>query len=189
MKKLLILLLTFSFNSSFAQMRDMEMGQTTASIVRPKFVSYPQDYKDIKTTKAVIAPDTTKHVAYFSPSISWTPGAPVSYSFEAGSWGLASNTSYGATFDVVPYDGKVDYWLGAKLYYTLHSEPTLSYFLYIAPKTNINRREGLLEFGFNPNYTLSKHLLLGVTLGEQVYAGGNNTVFGSLGLVYLFSKN
>jgi hypothetical protein len=136
------------------------------------------------------AQDTPKprHVPYASVSGNYSPGYKVSYSAEAGSWGTTSNTSYGGTFDVVPNsDGSVGYWVGAKLYYTVHAEERLCYMVYVAPKGRLDQKQGLLEYGFNPNYTLSPRTLLSVTLGQQVYASSAST-FGSLGVIYFLRK-
>lgn len=131
--------------------------------------------------------DSTKHVLFASPTLSWSPGYPVAYSLEGGIWGVNSNTSYSATLDVVPSGGSVDYVVGAKLYYTVHNEALLSYMIYVSPKYDLTTGDALLEYGFNPNYTITQKVLLSITLGQQATVSGTAT-FGCAGIIYLFQK-
>lgn len=130
-----------------------------------------------------------KHEAYISPSTSWSPNNNLSYSVEAGTWGIVSNTSFGVTFDAVPNAGKFNYYLGGKAYYTVHNEDKLCYMVYVAPKFNVNdQKDQIIEFGFNPNYTLSKSVLFGVTLGNQVNTNSQWNWFIGGGFVFLLKK-
>ena len=63
------------------------------------------------------------------------------------------------------------YWLGVKVYGTIYQTKSSSYMIYIAPKTNITN--GLVEIGFNPNYEINKHMLMSVSLSDQIYNDGN----------------
>jgi len=131
-----------------------------------------------------------KHAAYISVGSNYSPKTQNSYSVEAGTWGIASNTTFGMTYDFVPGDYNIirngapdvlkNYtaqWLGAKAYWTTHSEEKLCYMVYIAPKICVNSHEGmdreLIEFAFNPYYTLHKNVLFGLAIGNQYY-GSNN---------------
>ena len=130
--------------------------------------------------------DSTRHVPFASVSSNYTPGLPLSFGAEAGIWGTKANTSYAATFDVMP-NGRSEtaYYLGAKLYYTVFNSEKLQYMVYVSPKARLNAKEGMLEYAFNPYYTLCPNALLGVAVGQQVTRTGTNT-FGGLSLVYLF---
>ena len=59
----------------------------------------------------------------------------------------------------------------------------------MAPKYNLNTDKTLLEFGFNPYYSLTNDVLLGVTIGNQVCENSPLNLFGSVGFVYLLPKN
>ncbi len=133
----------------------------------------------------------SKHRMFVYAGANYTPHNVLSYSGEAGVWGMTSNTSFSATFDAVPtgIGDKITPWVGAKAYWTVHSENKLCYMLYLAPKTSVdNTNQQCLEYGFNPNYTLSKDLLLAVTLGQQYYFKSTTTTFGSIGLILLLNK-
>ena len=131
-----------------------------------------------------------KHQAFVYIGMNYAGPATASYSVETGSWGMSSNTSFSVVADVVPHGIKeqTTQWLGIKAYYTFHSEDKLCYMFYIAPKKSLNSTTELIEFGFNPNYTLSKNILLGIILGNQSFTGNEMNVFMSAGLVFLFNK-
>jgi len=136
--------------------------------------------------------DTTQpaHRAFIYAGTNFAPHSNLSYSAEIGTWGMTSNTSFSATFDVVPVNGVLHDWIGAKTYYTVHSEAKLCYMVYVAPKYALDgSKDQLIEFGFNPNYTLNKNFLLGITLGDQAYAGSPWNLFVSAGIVFLIPKN
>jgi hypothetical protein len=149
-----------------------------------------------------------RHSPYISAGMNWAPKSANSASFEAGTWGMSANTSFGVTYDFVPtsftyangasvnigqYTAQ---WLGVKAYWTVHSEDKLCYMLYMSPKVcvhNMKNEDGsyssskeLLEFGFNPNYTITKNILLGVTVGNQ-YLGSDSplNLFASGGFIFL----
>ena len=136
-----------------------------------------------------------KHVPYFSVGMNYSPKSTNSVSVEGGTWGMTANTSFGATCDIVPRNDSGhtnQVWLGAKAYYTTHTEAKLCYMWYLAPKICVNSRKGenkeLLEFGINPYYTLNKNVLAGFTLGNQ-YLGSDNpwNMFISGGFTFLFT--
>ena len=135
-----------------------------------------------------------KHAPYFSIGANFSPKSPNSLSIEGGTWGISSNTSFGSTCDMVPRNdknGTYQVWVGAKAYYTTHSEAKLCYMYYIAPKVCVNNKEGeskeLIEFGFNPYYTLNKNILFGMAVGNQ-YLGSDSpwNMFLSGGFTFLF---
>lgn len=43
----------------------------------------------------------------------------------------------------------------------------------------------VIEFGVNPNYIVSKDLLVAVTIGNQVIKNSQLNMFASLGMIYL----
>lgn len=139
--------------------------------------------------------DTTqpKHQAFVYAGTNFAPNQKETYSFEFGAWGMSSNTSFSATYDVEPIAGKAIMWVGAKAYWTVHSESKLCYMFYLAPKHCITGGQGtstdLIEFGFNPNYTLSKNILFGITVGDQAFYNSQWNLFGSAGFVFLFDKH
>lgn len=134
---------------------------------------------------------TNKHSPFASYGMGWTPNSDISYSAEVGTWGTKSPTSFSATFDIsrntLEYQ-TVSKWIGAKAYYTVLEKNRITYMVYIKQAIQIdNVKKTLLEFGFNPNYTLRKDLLLGVTVGNQAISGSQWNLFSSLGFVYLFN--
>jgi hypothetical protein len=130
-----------------------------------------------------------KHRAFLGLGANYMPGYNLSYSAEVGAWGMSAPTSFSAVFDMVPVDGDITYYAGAKLYFTTYSTDKICYMVYLAPKVNLNDiKQGIFEFGFNPNYTLHKNWLFGVTIGNQVYEGSNWNLFSSAGFIYLFPK-
>lgn len=136
------------------------------------------------------APATPKHRAFIYAGTNWAPGYQLSYSAEVGTWGMSSNASFSATYDAVPSGNTITSYVGAKAYYTVHSEQKLCYMVYIAPKVALNsEKTQLVEYGFNPNYTLTNDLLLAVTLGNQAYNASPWNPFVSGGIIYLFRKN
>lgn len=134
--------------------------------------------------------ESPKHRPFVYGGLGWTPSQDLSYSVEAGTWGITSPTSFSATFDAtrnVSAPSKLDYWVGAKAYYTVYSVPTICYMVYVAPKMKLDgSNTTLIEYGFNPNYTLNDDLLLGVTLGNQSLAGSPMNMFVSAGFIYMF---
>lgn len=144
----------------------------------------------ISTASNAQTKETPKHRAFVSASGNWQPGYNPSYSFEAGSWGMTSPTTYSAVVDVVPNyfnGGQTKVFVGAKAYWTIGAPGKMCYMFYVAPKVQADSlKNGLIEFGFNPYYTLSNDLLLGVAVGNQTYDSSPWNIFGSLGIVYLF---
>jgi hypothetical protein len=155
---------------------------------------------------AMAQTDTTspKHVGYFSAGLNYSPKSQNSISVEGGVWGISSNTTFGATYDFVPgnyvinkgKDTLINYWaqwVGVKAYWTTHSESKLCYMVYVAPKICINAKEGmnheLIEFGFNPYYSINKYILFGVCIGDQ-YIGSDSpwNIFINGGFTFLFFK-
>ena len=135
--------------------------------------------------------ETPLHQAFVYVGTNFSPGGLLSYSAEVGTWGQKSNTSFSATFDAVPSYGTstLKYWGGIKAYYTVHSEDKLCYMFYVAPKVSLDKaHDQLIEFGFNPNYTLAKWCLLGVTIGDQCTATSQWNMFTSVGFVFLLPK-
>lgn len=107
-------------------------------------------------------------------------------SFEAGVWGTAKATSYSITYDrMVSSTGTGSNWVGIKPYFTIFDNGEISYMLYTSPKINVESGERMIEFGFNPNYTVSNNLLFGVTLGNQVTPTGQWNMFLGVGFVIL----
>lgn len=108
------------------------------------------------------------------------------YSVETGLWGIESPVSFGITADLVHnantyhiknndsviVDKYMTYWFGFKVYGTIYQNKTSCYMLYVAPKTDITH--GLIEIGFNPNYTINKHMLMSVSLSDQIFQPINN---------------
>lgn len=137
----------------------------------------------------------TKHDPFASYGMGWTPNKDLTYSGEVGVWGNTSPTSFSLTFDATRSVARRDAsmfskWVGVKAYYTVFSGPKICYMLYAKEALQLgNSSESLLEFGFNPNYTLSDSWLLGVTVGNQVIAGSQWNMFSSIGLVYLLKAS
>ena len=140
------------------------------------------------------APATTeqpKHQGFVYVGTNYSPGYPLSYSAEVGTWGQKASTSYSIVFDAVPSYGTstLKYFIGPKMYFTTHSEDKICYMVYIAPKVSLDKaHDGLIEFGFDPYYTISKTVLFGVTIGDQVTTSGQWNLFGSAGFVFLLPK-
>ena len=135
------------------------------------------------------------HQTFIYVGTNFAPNSLLSYSGELGIWGIKSNTSFSGTLDFVPIESNIQTWIGAKAYYTFHTEDKLCYMIYIAPKFCIDKGlstnksiDQVLEFGFNPNYTLNKYFLLSVTLGNQVTAISQLNIFSSIGFVFLLPK-
>ena len=135
------------------------------------------------------------HSPFASYGMSWTPNSDLTYSGEVGTWGTKSPTSFSITFDAARnvLKGGTDTnplftkWVGVKAYYTIFEREKICYMLYGKQAVQLNNTQTtLLEFGFNPNYTLSKHLLLGFTIGNQALQNSQWNLFSSLGVVYLF---
>ena len=151
----------------------------------------------IFSLNATAQTDTAKkHVGYLSAGFNYSPRSSNSLSIEGGTWGITSNTTFGVTYDIVPISigGKNYYsqWAGVKAYWTTHSETKLCYMVYVALKTCINSKQGmeheLIEFGFNPYYTISKHTLFGVCIGDQYYGSDNSwNIFLNCGFTFLFN--
>lgn len=135
---------------------------------------------------------TAKHVPYASPSVGWTPAQDLTYSFEAGIWGTSSPTSFAITFDAgknisVQPAGDFSKWIGLKAYYDMKDLDKISYYTYAAMKMKMdNSKESIIEFGFNPCYTLSKRWLASITLGNQITSTSQWNMFISGGFLYLF---
>lgn len=135
--------------------------------------------------------DTTlpKHRAFLYVGTNFMPHQNLSYSAELGTWGITSHTSFSATFDVVPVNGVLHDWIGVKAYYTVHGEQKLCYMFYAAPKYALDgSKDQLIEFGFNPNYSLNDNVLLSITLGNQSFATSPWNLFLSGGFVFLLPK-
>lgn len=152
---------------------------------------------------ALAQTDTSKkHVPYLSIGLNFAPKTTNSTSIEGGTWGITSNTTFGVTYDFVPSNytnsngvmkNYLAQWLGAKAYWTTHSETKLCYMVYVAPKICVNTKPGmnkeLIEFGFNPYYNISKKLLFGVCIGNQILGNDSQwNMFLSGGFTYLFIK-
>lgn len=138
-----------------------------------------------------------QHSPFASYGMSWTPNSDLTYSGEVGTWGTKSSTSFSVTFDASRNAAKgysdtsplFTKWMGVKAYYTLPGGgPKLCYMVYAKEAVQLdNSSNSLLEFGFNPNYTLSNHFLLGATIGNQALQGSQWNLFSSLGVVYLLT--
>lgn len=178
MKKFITtLVLVLSTTFCFAQMRDQENSEMGGRSV------------NADTIRPAHGPNwVPRHRAFISPSGSWTPGYTPSFSLEAGTWGMSSFTSFSAVVDAVPVDRRLQYVVGPKAYWTAYNAEKLCYMFFVSPKYNTTTKEGLLEYGINPNYTLGYDYLLSVTLGQQFYENGSTSTFGSVGIIYLFHK-
>jgi uncharacterized protein (DUF849 family) len=109
-----------------------------------------------------------------------------SLSLEAGVWGMEKATSYSITFDHMRGSGMQSNWIGIKPYFTIFDNGKISYMLYASPKFNLaNFNEKIIEFGFNPNYVVSKNILFGVTMGNQVTSTSQWNMFFGAGFVFL----
>jgi hypothetical protein len=111
------------------------------------------------------------------------------YSFEAGMWGIESLTSFGlvadigyggskysssSNYDSISISNKMTHWLGIKWYQTFYQTKTSCYMAYLSPKISLEKNEngnysGLMEIGINPNYTINKHMLMSVSLYNQIF--------------------
>jgi hypothetical protein len=135
-----------------------------------------------------------KHAPFIAAGVGYNPNKEFSKSFEAGTWGTTSPTSFSATFDIVTAPNaegtrSTSYWVGIKPWFTVGEKEKLVYMVYMAPKVQVNGDNAmLLEVGFNPNYVLSNSVLLGVTIGNQSLQGSPLNPFAGVGLVYLFKK-
>lgn len=138
--------------------------------------------------KQLITKQPTLHKAFLSLSTCWIPGNKLYTSVEAGSWGTNSCTSFSAVADIVTVNHVVQYVVGPKAYYTSHQSPTLSYMFYVAPKFNIVTKTSILEFGVNQNYIISKYVIIGVALGNQLFDDSSRKTFFQVGAVYLFAN-
>jgi hypothetical protein len=121
--------------------------------------------------------------------VGYTPTNDLTYSVEAGCWGITSPTSFSVTFDGVRttmQSSKLDYWIGIKTYFTTYSDSSVSYMFYIAPKVSTGSGDLLIEYGLNPNYTLGKNTLLALTIGNQVTKKSPTNIFVSLGIIQMF---
>lgn len=142
-------------------------------------------------------PPAARHSAFASYGMGWTANQDLTYSGEVGTWGTKSPTSFSITFDASRNVAKghsdtnplFTKWMGAKAYYTIPGgDSKLCYMLYVKEAVQLDSTSNsLTEFGFNPNYTLSNHLLLGVTIGNQTLANSPWNLFTSVGIVYLFN--
>lgn len=100
-------------------------------------------------------------------------------SFEVGAWGTSKMTSYGATLDIMRHTDnpvKQQIWFGVKGYLTVWQNSNSMYFLYAAPKMSMyeNTTYGLVEIGFNPCYAVNKHMLMSVTICDQIFQPTDN---------------
>ena len=136
------------------------------------------------------------HVPFISWGLGWTANSELSYSGEAGIWGMAKATSFALTFDAVVNvenaPGQYTYWLGVKPYITVFTANKLCVMTHIAPKMQLVKEKNvntLIEIGFDPYYELSDDLLLGFTVGNQSMKGSPVNIFVSGGFVYLFNKH
>lgn len=110
------------------------------------------------------------------------------YSFEAGFWGIESPISFGLVADI-GYSGgktsssdyndtvlvsrKMTHWIGIKWYQTFYQTKTSCYMFYLSPKIGLEKNDkgnypGLLEIGINPNYAINKHMLMSVSVYDQI---------------------
>lgn len=113
------------------------------------------------------------------------------FSGELGFWGTTKATSYSLTFDVVnPVGSSPSYWAGIKPYFTAFDNGKISYMLYAMPKFNVNDlSQKVIEVGFNPNYTVSNHVLFGLTIGGQYSGVASNSTFSPfLGVGFIILK-
>lgn len=114
------------------------------------------------------------------------------FSGELGVWGTTKVTSYSVTFDVVNQPSvNTSYWVGIKPYFTAFDNGKISYMLYFQPKFNVNNeglniKERLIEVGFNPNYTVSNNVLLGLTFGGQI--DKTNAFYPFVGIGFIILK-
>lgn len=174
---------------AFAQMSDVEnphplMGMTKHSSGKVSDLNNITD--SIKSNTPARA---TTHVAFISSSVCWTPGNKLYTSFEVGSWGTTSCTSFSAVADFITENNKRQCVVGPKAYYTSHASPKLSYMFYVAPKLNLATSHTLLEYGVIQNYVITKAAIINVTLGNQLFEDSSRKTFFQIGLVYLIPKN
>jgi len=129
------------------------------------------------------------------------------WSAEAGFWGIDKPTSYGIVADFLKQDAITasgdtasiatfkSTWVGIKGYLSLWQNSNVCYMIYAAPKILVSKWQGgpnaLLEIGINPCLTVNKHVLLSITLSDQIMNIDNNfsksiwNLGGSVGLVIL----
>ena len=98
------------------------------------------------------------------------PPTDYGYSFEAGVWGTTKLTSFALTADIMK---STQNWFGIKAYLTAYQNSNSAYYLYAAPKVDNMLQHGLLEIGFNPCYNINKHMLMSVSLCDQIYNDNN----------------
>jgi len=98
------------------------------------------------------------------------PPTDYGYSFEAGIWGTTKLTSFAVTADIMK---STQNWFGVKAYLTAYQNSNAAYYLYAAPKVDNALTHGLLEIGFNPCYTMNKHMLMSVTICDQIFNDNN----------------
>lgn len=104
------------------------------------------------------------------------PTTTYGYSLEAGLWGTSKPTSFAVTTDLMktlPNTSSLTTWVGVKAYLTVLEYKTSWYYVYAAPKVSIISKDnkmsqGLLEIGFNPCYSINNHMLMSVTLCDQI---------------------
>jgi hypothetical protein len=120
---------------------------------------------------------------------SMDPSKNLSLSAEAGVWGISKATSYSLTFDAVTNTGvetPYTYWVGVKPYFTIFDNGKISYMLYVMPKFNTKDfSQNIIEFGFNPNYTINDNILLALTMGNQVTSVSQWNMFFGAGFIFL----
>lgn len=113
----------------------------------------------------------------------------LSLSGEIGVWGIQKSTSYSLTFDAVTNTGvetPYSYWVGVKPYFTIFDNGKISYMLYAMPKFNTRDfNQNIIEFGFNPNYTVNDNILFAVTAGNQVTSSSQWNMFFGIGFIFL----
>jgi hypothetical protein len=58
--------------------------------------------------------------------------------------------------------------------------------LYGMPQFNTNDfSQNIIEFGFNPNYTVNENILLALTVGNQVTSTSQLNMFFGVGFIFL----
>jgi hypothetical protein len=129
------------------------------------------------------------------------------WSAEAGFWGITKPTGYSIVVDFLKQDaitasGDIasintfkSTWIGIKGYLTLWQNSNTCYMVYAAPKILVSKWEGrsnaLFEIGINPCFNINKHILVSLSLCDQIMDVDNNfcksiwNLGGSAGIVIL----
>lgn len=105
---------------------------------------------------------------YIGNSVSLPPSI-YGYSFEMGIWGKTKPTSIAIIGDFMKtLNSDINNTsIGLKGYLKISNRKNITY-LYLSPKINLNNKKGLLELGYNPCFEINKHILLSVSIFDQI---------------------